>query len=167
LFVTPQNIIDEVVEGAALVKENRLSELFSRIGERGYYTQFLASAQALAPDGEKVKHVALSSSKRQVDLSELPGDSEDIPEHTLPPLEAGSPELIPGFRTRLTGRLDQATVRGAELIGVTTDKGVNYNFYVREGMDDLVRTYFNKRVEVRIEVEEGRQEIASVSLVGE
>jgi hypothetical protein len=76
-------------------------------------------------------------------------------------------ELVSSFRSTLSGVLDEASVRGAEQVGLTEDNGSAYTLWVREGMDDIVHNYFNRRVQVRVEHENGRDEIVSVKPVGD
>ena len=159
LFVSSEQVVDEVVVGAELVKEQRFDQLLLRIGERGYFDSFVSSAQILVPDGDRVKIVGLTSAKRQVSFTESFSEMDYFP---VPPVQAMSRELVSAFRTTLNGILDEASVRGTEQVGLSADNGTAYTFWVREGVDDLVRNYFNRRVQVRVERANGREEIVSV-----
>jgi hypothetical protein len=48
----------------------------------------------------------------------------------------------------LRGILDYAKARGQDIVGFTTDDGRLWYINVREGMDDVVRSYFDQRVSV-------------------
>jgi hypothetical protein len=65
---------------------------------------------------------------------------------------APAPELlqIPGQRIPITviGQLDYATIRGKDVVGLTTENGEPFEILVKEGMEDLVKSYFTQWVTV-------------------
>jgi hypothetical protein len=67
----------------------------------------------------------------------------------------------------LKGVLDEATVRKDNQIGLTTLDNQTLTLSVREGMDDLVRTYFNREVEVQVQHRDGHAEIVGVTGIDE
>ncbi len=142
-FATGPSVIDEVVSGVQLVQSGDIDRLGSRINDESYFVNFLSLAQTLAPDGESVTMVGLTSPRQDVSFTR-----EKSEVSVLLPLQVpvSAPKAEPP-RT-ITGVLDEASARGNGRIGFTTETGDQLTLQVREGMDDLVRTFFNRRVRI-------------------
>lgn len=163
-LTTGEQVIDQVVEGVRLVQEQQLERLELNIGDKGYFVSFLSAAQQLAPDGESVTMVGLTSAKAKVALTQPKA------EIVVPDMEIATSRplmLDASPRGTLRGVLDEAIARDDNQVGLTTQDNKTFTLFVREGMDDMVRTYFNRLVEVRVEYRDGRSEIASVSGIEE
>lgn len=142
LFVDSSSVIDEVLTGIALLNDGDRDRLRELIPSEGYYQNFVTLARELAPDGDQVESVNFSTKERLVNLDrprneiELLPDSDKVVEITE--------------RTKITveGVLDFASSREGDVIGLTSEKGIEYTVKIREGFDDLVRSYFKNMVVV-------------------
>ena len=163
-LTTGEEVIDQVVEGVRKVQAQQLEQLQLTIGNQEYFVNFMAAAQQLAPDGESVTMVGLTTAKTQVSFTQPKPDIVvpvmDEAVSTPPLLDTTSPNT-------LTGVLDEATVRENDQVGLTTRDNKRFTLWVREGMDDLVRTYFNRTVEVKVQYRNEQAEILSVSGIEE
>ncbi len=149
LEVTGARIIDDVLSGIELVQQDRLSDLQSRFEDAGYYNNFLAGAKLLSPDGERVNFVGLTSPIRQVAFIR---HTEDIP---IPHSAINYTDLleIEAKTKQLHGILDQANGKKASQVALTADDGQDHILHVKEGLEDVVRTYFMREVTVFAERE--------------
>lgn len=157
LFATGEQIINEVVEGVNLIQNEEYDQLKMHIGIEQYYRSFLSQAQELAPDGEHVSLVGLTSSKQTVGLTQRKSEFPKVADMT--------PMLVKGvieepFENTIKGVLDEAISRGEGYVGVTAAKKVHH-IWVPEGLDDMVRNYFDRMVEVRVRYQHGRNELVS------
>jgi Zn-finger nucleic acid-binding protein len=142
LFFSPDELIDEVMTGIELLNDANEQELQKLIPENKYYRSFVVSARDMAPDGDRINLVGLTSRSKVVSL--IRTRDEFV---TVPVLEEGSgdAERRP---VSLEGILDYATSRQQDAVGLTTDDGVQYNILVQEGLDDLVISYWKQWVRV-------------------
>ncbi|MEW6351189.1 MAG: hypothetical protein AB1646_19195 [Thermodesulfobacteriota bacterium] len=147
LFVTPTDVIEDVVTGIELFNIGDDIGLRERIRDEAYYKHFWTQAREIAPDGERVSSVGFVTAGRQVNLTR---QREQMP----PRLEPEDRESVRGT-IRLEGILDFATSlkRNREMIGLTTTDGTQRDVVVQEGLDDLVRSYFGLPVIVSGTVE--------------
>ena len=151
-FATGDEVIDQVIAGVGLVQEQRFEELPVRINDDEYFLNFVTLAQRLAPDGKRVKMVALTSPRAEVSFTApkatipIPAENDGLG-HDL--VMESDHELGRNTRT-YRGVLDQANDRkGANTVGLMVDdKSKPIRLRVRVGMDDVVRSYFGRRVEV-------------------
>lgn len=160
LMVSGEQVIERVIDGVRAVQDQDLERLERRIQDDSYFRNFVTLAQQLAPDGERVRMVGLTSAKGEVSLTK-PKAAIEIPEARLQPLAPR--DVLATFQT-VTGLLDEASLRG-ERIGFTTMDDRQINIRVQEGMDDIVRSYFNRLVEVRLRVEGKERELVSLTPV--
>ncbi len=163
LLTTGERVIDDVVSGVQYVQDQQLGPLRERISDESYFVNFVAQSHLLAPDGEKVTMVGLSTPSRQVAFTQTKNSF-------VPPTLSGQVESIEvttaPFNNTVRGVLDAATAsRGS--IKLITDRGRKMTLRVHEGMDDAVRTYFNRPVEVRVRHAEGRDELESITGIDE
>ena len=140
LLLSAGDVIDEVLTGMEFINSGAHDVLRERIRQEGYYLNFLTLTKKVAPDGSLVDFVGLQSSRRHVELTRHPDDIE------LPPDSASHAADTRHETVQVTGVLDYARSRREDVIGLTTDKPERYQIHVREGMDDVVRSYFNDTV---------------------
>lgn len=141
MFLSASEIIDEILAGVEYINKGDIESLRHLIGGEAYYLNFVSQARKMAPDGENINLVGLSSTKKSVGLTRI---HKDIPVVA----KLGIPEEDRLQPIKLKGVLDYAKSRGKDIVGFTTDDGRNWYVHVREGMDDLVRSYFDERVSV-------------------
>lgn len=142
LFVTPANVIDEILTGIELINNSDEKGLLERIKIEGYYRHFLVSTRDIAPDGDKIRFVGFTSSKRAVSLTKQRNEISEIKITTEPGKREAEESAV-----KVEGLLDFASARKKKgAIGLTTKDGDEYNIIVEEGLDDLVRSYFSQWV---------------------
>jgi len=142
LFFDATQIIDEILTGIELLDNSDEEGLRNLIRNESYRRSFVSLVRDMAPDGDKISFVRFASKRRTVSLTRQSNDIELVPE-----LEAieGNVEREP---VAVTGLLDLAVMRGQDTIGLTAKDGKRHEIIVREGMDDLVRSYFGEWVRV-------------------
>jgi hypothetical protein len=141
MFVDTTEIIDEILTGTEFINkgdEERLKEL---IREEAYYLNFVSLVRKMAPDGDNINLVGLTSNKRQVGLTR---QYKDI--SLVSPVEVSAETRFQHIE--LKGVLNYAKARKEDILGLTTEDNRNLYVHVREGMDDLVRSYFDQKVSV-------------------
>lgn len=79
----------------------------------------------------------------------------------------GPDETVSSSEVTFRGVLDEATVRRSDEIGFTTTENQQITVLVHEGVDDLVRSYFNRPVEVRVRYQGSERELVSVTPIEE
>jgi len=137
-------VIDEVLTGVELINQAAEQRRKEQISDEAYRRHFVVMTREIAPDGERINLVGLSSKGRAVSL--IRQHDEIIPAPAPEEEQKGEGERRP---IQITGQLDYATQRGEEIIGLTTEQGKQFDVVVEEGMDDLVRLAFGRVVEVR------------------
>ncbi len=142
LFPQAAEVIHAVVEGTELVNAGDEAALRKLIPEPLYYRAFVLTARDMAPDGERISAVRFIAESRTASLTNLP--SELVPAPALEAPEEG-PRREP---IAVEGILDYASSRKGQVIGLTTEDGRTYNIAVEEGIDDVVRSYYGRRVAV-------------------
>jgi hypothetical protein len=110
------------------------------IPDEKYYRNFLSLSRELAPDGDQVKLVVLSTNHTTINFTRTRDNIRLTPETDTKPLTAGQEYIT------VEGLLDHATSRQGDLLGLTASDGKQYDITIREGFDDMVRSYFKKVV---------------------
>ena len=142
LFLTAAQVIDEILTGIELIDKSDEKGLRDRIKLEGYYRHFLVSTRDIAPDGDKIRFVGFTSSKRAVSLTKPRNEISEIKITTKPGKDDTKEAAV-----KVEGLLDFASARKKKgAIGLTTKDGDEYNIIVQEGLDDLVRSYFSQWV---------------------
>ena len=157
-----QNIIDRVVNGLALVQNQDTIALREEISDERYYINFLSMAHQLAPDGEQIKRVGLTTSSREVAFT-IPKHKVAIPIPSLSTADTAHEVTM----LRYQGVLDEASARGNGRLGFTSDQGSTIDLTVQEGMDDLVRAHFNYHVEVVVQRNGRRNLLLQIDKIGD
>ncbi len=150
-FDDTHQIVDEVFKGIELLNSNAEEELRELIPDEAYYTNFIALAKRLAPDGEEISLVGFTTvrggSERQVALTRTRNQisiaSKSTP--TKEPLEASRPIVT------LRGQLLHAdsTKRASGQIKLKDEQGQMHVIVVPPGMmSDIVKPLWEETVEV-------------------
>ena len=140
--VEASTVIDDVLQGVELLNSGDYEGLKRLIPDQAYRDQFVSMARKLAPDGDRVSGFALSSNRRQVGLTRK---QDDI---TLE-ITIRQPEMeVLKEAITVEGILDVASSRGTPKIELTPEGEKPYTVFVREGLDDLVRSHFGDLVVV-------------------
>ena len=142
-------VIDEVLDLLDIVQERDGNELASRIPERPYLLNFTELAKKLAPDGENVSFVGLTSylpgrSGRRVALTRPRNELGDI-------VSPESPAEPPNLKVNVTGVIHYADAIGARqgTIKLEDEDGVLHEISVpEERMTAIVRPLWDKVVRV-------------------
>jgi hypothetical protein len=141
MFLSAAAVIDEVLAGVEYINRGDIDGLRQVIEGEAYYLNFVTQARTMAPDGENISLVGLSSTKKSVGLTRTHKDIAVVAKLGIPDEERFRP-------IKLRGVLDYAKSRGKDIVGLTRDDGKAFSIHVRAGMDDLVRSYFDERVSV-------------------
>jgi len=132
-------VIDEILLGINLINDFKEIDLKERLKSPGYYQNFLASTHDIAPDGEQIHFVGLSSAKKTVGLTRLSSEIElDFTNKSF----AANPIKIEGV-------LNYADSIKPKLVGLITPNNGNYKIVVEEGLDDYVKFYFGRWVTIQ------------------
>jgi hypothetical protein len=160
MFMTAENVIDEIMTGVELINDDKETELEKRIAQTGYYRNFVSMVRDIAPDGDKISQVGFSSSTRAVGLTKQ--------RHAIEmSTSMGETDKAP-TPIKIQGVLDYATSRKRSSIGLTSSEdGKPYNVIVEEGLDDLVRSYFGQTVLVTGLLQEGNIYLNDLESLGD
>jgi hypothetical protein len=144
LFIDASRVIEEIITGLELISTENEARLREHIQQDAYYQQFLSMTRnRIAPDGEKIRLIQLTSSTKRVMFTrprgEIPMPVETPDEDELDE----EPEFV-----QVKGVLDYAKSRRKDEIGLTTEDDEEYTIRVGEGMDDLVVSYWKQLVTV-------------------
>jgi tetratricopeptide (TPR) repeat protein len=135
-------VIDEIMTGIELINGFNDEALKELIKAPGYYQNFLALTHNIAPDGDQINFVGLSSLRKNVSLTRLGSE-----------IELGSNPVSSCFDLerkpiKVKGILNDANSLKPQVIGLTTQENGKYKIFVGEGLDDYVRFYFGRWVVV-------------------
>ena len=157
-------VIDEVLELLDVIQERDRIELARRIPERPYLRNFAELAKKLAPDGENVSFVGLTSYR--------PGQPGRSVALTKPRNELGGivapevPAKPPNQEVTVTGSLRYANAIGASqrTIKLEGEDGSEHKITVPEGMmADIVRPLWGDVVRVTGVRRRGRIELDEIA----
>jgi len=141
LLCNAQDIIDDILTGIDHINKGDEKAVRDLISSEPYYVNFVSQTKKLAPDGENVSLVGLTSGRRKIGLTKIQKEIRVIS-------ETKDTEPVNLDIVRIQGILDYAKSRGTDQVGLTADDGRRYSVYVREGMDDLVKSYFDQKVSI-------------------
>jgi len=139
-----EKIIDELFECFDLFNSAKTEPLKEKIRDLPYYRSFLGLARNIAPDGEQIRTVGLTTvrkgSARHVVLTKTRKE--------VPPAEAAISEKAFGESVKVTGTLLLADARkGKNQIQLIAENGMAYKVHVPEGMmSDIVRPMWELKV---------------------
>lgn len=144
LFIDAAQVIEEIITGIELISTENEARLREHIKQDAYYQQFLSVTRSkMAPDGEQIRMIQFTSSKKKVTFTR---PRNEIPMIANPPDDSDT-EREQEF-VKMKGVLDYAKSRRKDEIGLTTENGEEYTIVVDEGMDDLVVSYWKQQVVV-------------------
>jgi hypothetical protein len=146
----PTDVIDELVTGFALLNEGDLPALRELIPNAQYYVSFITLARQMAPDGERITSLTLSSPKQTIGFTRKRSEVE-VPKQETAAAPKAATEAVPQRLMRaieVEGEIDLAIGREENAVELTTDQGEVYRIRVGEGTDDLVRTFWGRVVKV-------------------
>jgi hypothetical protein len=136
-------VIDEILTGISLINTGDEEGLRELISDDAYRSAFRHLTRGLAPDGENISSVGLRSTSRSVHLTKRRS------EIALPEMEAGAEE-VEKESIEIEGLLDYAMSRGQQkTIGINPEHRRPYKVIVKEGMEDVVRSYFGEWVVIK------------------
>lgn len=145
--VEPERLIAEVLDCLETLGSGGAEALKPLIPDQAYRRNFVALAERLAPDGNRVKLVGLTSLaggiERQVALRQPPVKERSHPAN-------GQVSIV-----EVTGTLRFASSVSdrTPVIKVIDDQGKEHRFKVPKGlMADIIKPYWEERVEVKGEV---------------
>ncbi len=149
-------VIDEVLDLLDVVQESDGIELARRIPDPPYLRNFAALAQRLAPDGEYVRLVGLTSHRpgqpeRRVELTKPRRELGDIASRATAPGIQDGPVDLPAPTVNVTGLLHYASVIGTKrgTIKLEDENRLPHEISVPEGMmSDIVRPLWDNVVRV-------------------
>ena len=139
-------VIDEFMDFMELLNRSRMDELRERISDEAYYRNFVGLAKKMAPDGDRVRQVGLTSTRptgeRYVEVT------RPKPEFTVPPSTSDTARLE---HVTVTGSLRFADATHGEraTIKIVEEGGESHDVRVPEGMmNDIVKPMWDSTVTV-------------------
>ncbi|WP_322508125.1 hypothetical protein [Anaerolinea sp.] len=153
LWVNTENILSEIVTNIEIatannpevLKERFLAQTSSEEQANLYLRNFLAITKQIAPDGKHIEEFSITTVRQQVLLTSAQGKNiQDTLQSILQDDESGQGEPI-----TVIGELDRADKRKNK-IEITEERTYKtYTVVVKEGLEDVVRSYFGERVTVQ------------------
>jgi hypothetical protein len=142
-------VVDEIIECFSLLNNSQEEQLKHRIPNDAYLQNFIGLAKRIAPDGEKVTMVGLTSLRD--------GEETKVPfrrrQENIHPTKIAESDKEPekGQFVSVKGRLLLADARTAKSKIQLIDEGnIKHDVIVPEGMmDDIVKPLWDEYVEVR------------------
>lgn len=144
------NIIDEVMECISLVNVQNFELLNKKIPDPAYYRNFVGLAKSIAPDGEKVSIVGLTSMRQgqevKIDFTRTQDEIQTVPktesQERLKLEEVGEPQEI-------TGVLKYANSMNESQVKLIDGNNKTWTIIVPEGlMSDIVKPYFEENITI-------------------
>jgi hypothetical protein len=146
LFESTDAIIDDIVENLGYFNVGELEKIKEKIVDEAYARNFIGLAKRLAPDGEKISSVGISTIRdgkpRNVQLLVSKGRSK--------PNTSGDEQDKSRNRIDVTGILRYADyTSSSRRIKIIDDEGKTHSIIVPEGlMEDVVKPYWDTRVAI-------------------
>lgn len=142
-----QQVIDEIIYGVDLINSNQELALREHIKDERYYANFVNLVSAIAPDGEKISNVALSSTKTK---SALTRPSREIVPITIeePEGETGKEYISIEIEGELRFADDEYSHKSETFVGVVTSSGDKRRVKPDAGIDELIEQYWRRRVRI-------------------
>ncbi len=153
-FADPsEHLLDELLDCLSLIEEGDEAKLRKRIPNAAYYNNFVALAQTILPDGDRVKTVGFTvqrnGSVRELALRHTPTDIRD---GFRPVLAPGTKKAIKGNErpVEVSGQLRLAdSVHETNRIQIVSELGSAVTVYVPEGMmTDIVKPLWDEWVTI-------------------
>lgn len=157
LDVTTENIIDHIMNAFDLLNNDKIDMLKSFYKQQdAYFTNFISLSKDIAPDGEIIKRLGLSTKRKTINFSRNQNEIKTIKSEMKKAIEM---EEQKKEYIKVEGILNYADSRyeGKETIMLLTDQGEERKIIVKEGMEDVVRN--NYKLRVRVEGESDGKDI--------
>ncbi len=140
-------VVEDVVDNFTLLNTGQEDALQARINDPAYYRNFLALAKRIAPDGEKVRMVGLTTTNNGIDH----GVAINRPRHTITGVPGQSLVLDNPSKVKIIiGRLRHADeTSSTNVIKLVDENNKKHPIIVPEGMmNDIVRPLWGELVQV-------------------
>lgn len=152
--ITQSKILDEILFNISLFNDEKFDELKKEIKYQAYYTHFVSTIKQIAPDGEKIRSISFASKNKNVvfikTLDEIKCLDIDY--------DAPSDNEVSYGVEEITGLLNAASLKENEVrLQVRNRKPPTIKLTVKEGLDELVRTYFGYDVIAKISFTDPRK----------
>ena len=149
-FGDDKQVIDELMKCMRLLQDGKMKKLNERIPDPAYFRNFVGLAKQIAPDGDDISMVGLTSvrSGQEIKVS-LYLHQEDIPELSKP--ESADPEItILDEKRNVSGELLYAdALKGDKIVKLKDSDSKTWRIFVsKELMEDIVRPYWGRIVKV-------------------
>lgn len=157
LWTTPFQAVNDVIDGLDMVQANDFDRLSQHVGGGDYFEHFVGQAREMAPDGEAIASVYVTTSEREVSFTSL---RDEI----LAPISKISEVPSDRDRRTLEGLLQLADA-SQNLVRLNTKDFV----VVREGLKDVVQEYFGEQVAMTVETVPGQRypHLIAIDPIGE
>ena len=146
--LTTNDVLDEFMDLMEMVSQSRISEIRNRISDPAYFRNFIGLSRKIAPDGERIRQVGLTSlrngTERFVDVSTPASEFPPLPVHEeLKEFETEPVEL------RGVLRYADATSDARNRIKIIGESREAHIIEVPDGMmNDIVRPLWASQVRV-------------------
>ena len=144
LFITPEVIVDNYLGYLRMVNENKTAALLEKISDPNYLSYFISQSKNIAPDGYGITSVDFLGKRDSIYFDRL---ASDIPLHLSQVDDDAVCDDLDEIN--VDGILNYASARSSESIGVKDDSGTNYTIDLNDGLEEYVRQYFKRRVNVK------------------
>lgn len=145
LFVQDaQQVINEIIHGAELLDSNQEVELREHIADEKYYSNFVYLVRQIAPDGDKISRVILSSTNLSASLTRKRGEIEPADTEDKATVKYDPIDVVGILKYADAGfRKD-----GEQTVGVEISDSEKKYIKPGAGIDDLVEQYWQRRVRI-------------------
>lgn len=147
LFSTQEDVIQDVISNLSRVQKNDLDGLNEAIPDSPYFNNFIALAAELAPDGENISLVGLSTNTNKVALTQ---EKSHIVHEAAARIKRDQPQENHSEAIEIFGTIEFVDGRGQDdMVRLKTSEGSTWKVIVPQGlMDDVVAPNWRKRVRV-------------------
>lgn len=144
LDVSPEDVVGEFIDLMGLLNERALGRIEKRIGDTGYYSNFLHLGKSIMPDGVRVTQVGFSAGK----VSDRQRSTVLVrPAYEIPTFGGPEPDEQ-AIEVTITGRLLYASALRGNKIKVRDDKGKTHALTAPKEKMASVGPLWNSRVRV-------------------
>lgn len=145
--------INEVLECIKLINNGQEEELKEKIPQPAYYQNFVGLAKRIAPDGDAINFVGLTTVQDGIEK----GAPLTRPKRDFPLIASTSTGTGESRTSTITGQLKHASSIRANQIRVVDTKGKVHIITVPEGlMSDVVRPYWDTNVKITVSKQDNR-----------
>lgn len=147
-FGDDRQIIDELMNCIRLIQHQNIEKLRAKIQDQAYFRNFVGLAKKIAPDGEYISLVGLTSFRRGKESSvSFSLHQDQIPELPKPESVAPGIEVLDEKKTIVGNLLFADALQENQSVKLEIPVGNNWTVLVSEGdMEDVVRPYWGRKV---------------------